>query len=122
MLRALATLLLSCAPAISQDRAEKLDLHVLYVGEAIGARAKAFAEFLADRVRTVTMAPLDGSATTKAKAADVVVLDWPQKGSDIFNENTKPLGARADWNKPTVLIGSSGLMLSSGWRVRGGFG
>ena len=110
------------APSVAQDAAKKFDLSLLYVGKPGEARAKAFEGFFKKHVRKVTVAPLDGSAVGLASDADVVVLDWPQGGPDVFDEKKKPLGERADWNKPTVLLGSSGLMLSSGWRLRGGFG
>ena len=110
------------ASSVAQDAAKKFDLSLLYVGKPGDARAAAFTGFLGKHVRKVSVAPLDGSAVQLAKDADVVVLDWPQGGPDVFDEKKKPLGERADWHKPTVLLGSSGLMLSSGWRLRGGFG
>ncbi len=98
---------------------EKLDLRILYVGELNTPRSKAFIEFFKKQAKDVKSAALDGSAVKIARDADVVVLDWAQGGEAA---EMRPIGDRLTWTKPTVLIGSSGLNLSIGWHLRGGFG
>jgi hypothetical protein len=58
-----------------------------------------------------------------AAGFDVVMLDWPQKGNheDIKNLHC-PLGARENWIKPTVLLGSAGLFVAVSWNLEGGIG
>ncbi len=41
---------------------------------------------------------------------------------DAFPPTSAPLGNRADWTKPTVLLGSAGLKLAVAWKVKGGSG
>ncbi len=97
----------------------KLDLNILFVGEPDTERTKAFVSFLGKYAKDVATAPMDGSAVELAKDVDVVVLDWLHS---MDAEDHKPIGERKDWNKPTVLIGHTGLNLSTAWRLHGGFG
>lgn len=96
------------------------ELKVLYIGKE---RTSAYVDFLKPRV--VQLVTEERMAFKPADAApfDVVILDWPQNdGEDAFPPTSAPLGNRADWTKPTVLLGSAGLKLAVAWKVKGGSG
>lgn len=105
----------------AQELARRSTLRVLYVGEADRTdRTTAFESFLRERfadVRTVTHAELTHEA---AGQADVVLLDWHQGGQ--FPPARSPLGSREEWSRPTVLLGSAGLLTACAWEVFGGSG
>jgi hypothetical protein len=114
----LAVLLAQLCPA-----AELRDLKVLYVGNARSARAADFKAFLSTNVARVEVAGRAGFDPAMAGAFDVVLLDWSQSDSrGAFPPTTSPLGERAAWTKPTVLLGSAGLHLACVWDIKGGFG
>src|SRR5262249_13965362 len=106
------------------SRAGDLDqIKVLYVGDTGTPRAQHFLGFLSKNVGRVEAASRKDFAPADAADFDVVLLDWPQ--SNTAREERKarsPLGDRAAWNKPTVLLGSAGLNLAVVWKVRGGSG
>lgn len=106
----------------ADDLTASRSLRVLYVGDAESTRARAFGRFLENHFRLAAIAERDGFDPKRAADADVVLLDWPQDGTDIFRTLKPPLGARADWSKPTVLLGSAGLRTAVAWSVHGGFG
>ncbi len=113
-----AVLLIVCG---AQSPSGKIKLDVLYLGKPESARARAFESLFEKHFRKVVVASRDGGRK-EAGPFDVVVLDWPQNASAGFKGLKSPLGERAEWSKPTVLIGSAGLNLSAVWNIRGGFG
>jgi hypothetical protein len=96
----------------------KSDLRVLYVGEPSSPRGEAYAKFLAAHFRHAEAADRDGFDPGRAKAFDVVLLDWPQSEREVKS----PLGPKDSWAKPTVLLGSAGLLLAQAWEVHGAIG
>jgi hypothetical protein len=104
---------------------------VLYVGNRGTPRAEAYARFLAEHFARVDVAGRDGFDPGSAAAADVVVLDWSQEDARPdgqlkfpYPERAlkSPLGERAGWSRPTVLLGSAGHLLAAPWQVHGGLG
>lgn len=107
----------------SLSAAELDQLTVLYVGDPDSPRARDFTGFLELNVAKVGTAPRAAFDSKQAVNFDVVVLDWPQSGSTVGAwTQGSPLGERANWSKPTVLLGSAGLNLAVVWKVRGGSG
>jgi hypothetical protein len=104
--------------------ADLAQLKVLYVGDsASSSRTRQVTAFLQKNVSQVEAVPRRGFNPDQARDFDVVVLDWPQSGtSDQERQQESPLGKRAKWNKPTLLLGSAGLNLAVVWKVRGGSG
>jgi hypothetical protein len=98
-------------------------LKVLYIGDTGTPRAQHFIGFLGKNVGRVEAASRKDFKPADAAEFDVVLLDWPQ--SDTARDERKgrsPLGNRAAWSKPAVLLGSAGLNLAVVWKVRGGSG
>lgn len=96
------------------------DMKVLYVGRE---RADQFVPFLKENVAQVEAADRGGFKAADATDFDVVLLDWPQGGeSSDLKKLASPLGARDAWSKPTVLLGSAGLLVAASWETRGGIG
>ena len=95
----------------------KLTQRVLYIGH----RADQFEPFLKQHFPKVQPIALDGFQPPLAEDFDVVLLDWPQTGG-LKREHRSPLGERASWHKPTVLLGSAGLNLAVVWKLKGGSG
>lgn len=112
----------------------KHNLKVLYIGSPGTARAQAFTEFLQTRFIRAEAVARESFAPAMAARWDVVLLDWPQAQEPVIvvPGNTPqiparriepaPLGSRASWSKPTVLLGSAGLKLAEAWRIGGGYG
>ena len=105
-------------------------LHIVFVtDDTIPGRTHAFASWLAPQVagfQVVTYSATSTPATAAVSAGDVVLLDWNQHDvppSAHWDEDESrfpnPLGARAAWAKPTVLLGSAGLMVAETWAVAG---
>ena len=113
------TVLSTAAPAACA--AELLPLRVLYVGNAKSPRAADYAAFLKKHFKQVTLANRAGFDPATAKAADVVLLDWAQSETDVRKAQS-PFGKLEDWHKPTVLLGSAGLLLAGQWQLIGGAG
>ncbi|HEX5221286.1 MAG TPA: hypothetical protein VFZ59_17110 [Verrucomicrobiae bacterium] len=93
---------------------------VLYVGH----RADDFTPTLKRHFTKVETVARENFKPAQADDFDVVVLDWPQShsnGRDSWDEGV-PLGNRAEWRKPTVLLGSAGLNLAVAWKLKGGSG
>ena len=115
----------SCPSA--QDDA-KVPLKVAFVGD-VAERTRDFTVALASQFKEVK-GYAHGTAPAELAAHDVVVLDWQQNvealqkwGKDpAAAAKACPLGARAEWRTPTVLLGSAGLNLACIWEVKGGFG
>jgi hypothetical protein len=116
----LAALLLgfvATAPAHATDLAE---LKVLYVGSE---RFSDYVDFLKGKVAQVESIRRKDFQLQDAAPFDVVLLDWPQgEETREMRKLTSPLGAREDWVKPTVLLGSAGLNLAVAWKLKGGSG
>lgn len=120
-------LLLAAAPS-QRDPAPpspvQQPLRVLWLGNADTPRAASFRDFLAHHFRTVVAAARDGFERGTEQDFDVVVLDWSQGDVDIMKmrELRSPLGERAGWTKPLVLLGSAGLLLGGCWDLTGTYG
>lgn len=114
---------------VFSDDPPKLPLRVLYLArDNDEAREEAFTEFLtANFVQSSVVKRSDFQPET-ADQFDVVLLDWSQ--SEVvrpadFNaprDYPSPLGERADWTVPTVLLGSAGQILAGPWETIGGAG
>ena len=112
---------LSLAAAVKATDLDKVKL--LYIGDAGTPRAQQFTGFLSKNVGRVEAASRKDFKPADAAEFDVVLLDWPQSQTAREERNGRsPLGDRAAWNKPTVLLGSAGLNLAVVWKVRGGSG
>jgi hypothetical protein len=96
------------------------ELKVLYVGSE---RTDEFVSFLKPNVAHVESRDRHNFNPADASAFDVVMLDWPQTGGiEEMRSLKSPLGARENWSKPTVLLGSAGLHLAVAWKLKGGTG
>ena len=96
-----------------------LPQRVLYVGHR-GAEFEPLLQKHFAKVQIVSRTEFKPSA---AQDFDVVLLDWPQSEEARAERTGKsPLGARAEWTKPTVLLGSAGLNLAVVWKLKGGSG
>jgi hypothetical protein len=117
----LSFILAVLAPAGAQDPV--FDIAISIVGEP-GARERSLRSFLEAHFRQVHF--VDRKSGEPVPPADVVVLDWQQGdyqgGSFPMPKPRSPLGDRADWTIPTVLLGSAGHNLAAAWDVRGGSG
>lgn len=128
LLAALAPLVAPAAALPAQDPNPQRVLLVLADAQPDAARSEAFTAFLQKRFATArVVAAADLDAATLAET-DVVLLDWSQQDGVMrwMNQKdqapTSPLGERAAWRTPTVLLGSAGLSVASSWDVRGGSG
>jgi hypothetical protein len=101
--------------------ADPLPLRVLYVGNN-QARAADYESFLKQHFAKVTVARRDGFDPAAARDADVVLLDWSQSEGRPADKTSSPLGKLEDWSRPTVLLGSAGLLLAGQWQLIGGAG
>lgn len=110
---------LICTTSIHAN--ELSELNVLYVGNE---RSTEYVNFLKEKVAKVEAMDRDGFDVAHAASFDVVLLDWPEgsKGASDLSKLTSPLGERGEWSKPTVLLGSAGLLLAVNWELRGGVG
>ncbi len=100
---------------------QRLPLRVMYLGNEGTPRATEFVEFLRTRFEQVAERNRDDFDGDAASAFDVVLLDWSQRDTDS-EKATSPLGPRAEWSKPTVLLGSAGHLLATPWEIVGGAG
>jgi len=98
-----------------------LPLRVLYLGNAKSPRAADYEAFLKRHFRRVTVAEREGFDPAAAKDADVVLLDWSQRDTEVSKAKS-PFGKLEGWYRPTVLLGSAGLLLAGQWQVIGGAG
>jgi len=112
-------LFLIAAPAIGGEP-ERQPLRVLYVGNASTPRGQAYAAFLQKHFRDSRAMERNGFDPKQAAEYDVVLLDWSQ--SERPAKPMSPLGPLAAWDRPTVLLGSAGLLLSPAWEIHGGIG
>jgi hypothetical protein len=117
---------LLCVAAAAQDSSAVTS--VAFVGDLNSARTTSFVEFLESRFAQVRVLEREGLDPSAAAGADVVLLDWDQSSGVMrwFEDRTlvleHPLGPRAEWSTPTVLLGSAGLNTAAAWDVRGGSG
>ncbi len=96
------------------------DLKILYVGSE---RADQYVDFLKGKVARVEAISRAAFKPKDAAEFDVVLLDWRQSGETReMRKDSSPLGARDEWSKPTVLLGSAGLNLAVAWKMKGGSG
>jgi len=100
--------------------AEPLQLRILYVGDD-GDRAADYQAFLKRHFAKVTVAPRKGFEPSAAREADVVLLDWSQSEGPV-DKMSSPFGKLENWSKPTVLLGSAGLLMAGQWQLIGGAG
>jgi hypothetical protein len=100
--------------------ADPLPLRVLYVGNDRD-RAADYEAFLKRQFARVTVARRDGFDPAAARDADVVLLDWSQSEGKL-KETPSPLGKLEGWSRPTVLLGSAGLLMAGQWQLIGGAG
>ncbi len=99
---------------------QKINLAVLYVGTPSTPRAQAYLHFLTQHFRQAAVAQRMGFRAEQARPYDVVLLDWSQ--DERPTKPTSPLGSRESWGKPTVLLGSAGLLLAEAWDIHGAIG
>jgi hypothetical protein len=99
----------------------RLPLHVAYLGNAGKPRATEFVDFLRTRFEQVTEKNRDDVDLESLGACDVILLDWSQQDAEV-EKAVSPLGSRSQWSKPTVLLGSAGLLLATPWSTVGGAG
>ncbi|MFO0847812.1 MAG: hypothetical protein U0871_04515 [Gemmataceae bacterium] len=118
MRRLLLGFLVLLGSGVSTRAGEKSDLRVLYVGAPSSPRGQAYAKFLATHFTHAEAANRDGFDPARATAFDVVLLDWSQDDRGA----KPPLGPKDKWARPTVLLGSAGLLLAERWEVHGAVG
>jgi hypothetical protein len=119
VLLVLAVIGLCCSGSTARGAA--LPLRVLYVGNSKSPRAADYETFLKKHFKQASVADRERFDPATAKAADVVLLDWSQSETDIRKAKS-PFGKVEDWHKPTVLLGSAGLLLAGQWQLIGGAG
>jgi hypothetical protein len=99
----------------------RLPLRVVYLGSEGKARSTEFVDFLETRFEHVAERNRDDVDLDSVREFDVVLLDWSQTDTDA-QKAVSPLGPRAQWSTPTVLLGSAGLLLATSWETIGGAG
>jgi hypothetical protein len=99
---------------------KKIPLRVLYVGNPSAPRGKTYADFLGKHFHKVQTTERKGFNVKQAEPFDVVVLDWSQQ--ERPDKPSSPFGSKETWKKPTVLLGSSGLLLAEAWEIVGTIG
>jgi hypothetical protein len=112
---------LGLVSGIGEGAPVKHSLRLLFVGHPDDGRAKDFVAFLSEHFNQVEAAERAGFDPASAAEADVVLLDWSQHDPRP-EKYPSPLGERDKWSKPTVLLGSAGLLLAFPWEVKGGWG
>ncbi len=129
-LRLLIIALLSIHAALAA--ADLKNLRIVYLTDDLRpGRTDAFSTWLTPQVRSFTVVTYSRTNTPSAEelaVGDVVMLDWDQSSlqdgtKDSWPEQAarfpNPLGKRATWGKPTLLLASAGLMVSHTWAVAG---
>lgn len=112
--------------------ADLKNLRIVYLTDGLRpGRSEAFSAWLTPLARSFTIVTYSRTKTPTAgelAQGDVVMLDWDQASlrddtRDSWPEQAarfpNPLGKRATWGTPTVLLGSAGLMVSHTWAVAG---
>jgi hypothetical protein len=114
------TVLFGLVGSSAAQTSAKINLRVLYVGATTTPRGKAYSEFLQKRFRQTEATGRNGFDPRQAASFDVVLLDWSQ--SERPEKPMSPLGTKQAWDKPTVLLGSAGLLLAEAWQIHGAIG
>lgn len=112
--------------------AELKNLRIVYLTDELRpGRSEAFSAWLKPFARSFTIVTYSRTKTPTADElaqGDVVMLDWHQRSLDDGTRDSwpeqaarfpNPLGKRATWGTPTVLLGSAGLMVGHSWAVAG---
>lgn len=126
MKRITAALFLAClivlAPQASSFGDEKLPQRVLYLcRQNSDARTASFERFLTEKFASCTIAKRTEFKRELLDGIDVVLLDWSQS-ERAQREYESPIGPLEKWTKPTVLLGSAGLLIAKPWNVIGDAG
>ncbi len=114
-----ALALILAGPAADAAGPEKTALRILYVGNPSSPRGRAMLDLFRARFRQAEAAERKGFDPKRAAGFDVVVLDWSQQERQ---GPYSPLGSQAAWDRPTVLLGSAGLLLAEAWPIHGAIG
>jgi hypothetical protein len=118
--------LIAGSPVSALKTEVRHDLRILILAKAGSDRAEQYRAFLAEHFETVVVADKNAFEPSQAAEFDIVLLDWRQDEIDHqgggFAALKSPLGERAEWSKPTVLLGSAGLLLSAPWQTSGSYG
>ncbi|HEV3443722.1 MAG TPA: hypothetical protein VG099_03715 [Gemmataceae bacterium] len=115
----LGVLLGLVGPTVAQ-KPELINLRVLYAGPSTTPRGRAFAKFLQKHFAKALAVERSKFDPPQAASFDVVLLDWSQ--NERPEKPIPPLGPKQDWVKPTVLLGSAGLLLAQAWEIHGTIG
>jgi len=123
MARFLGLAAISFAVLAGPTAAAPLDApkRVLFVGNEETPRTRAFVELLKKHFARVEVADRKTFEPSAAADSDVVLLDWSQRDAK-FPHDPSPLGKREAWKKPTVFLGSAGLLVAVQWQIIGGSG
>lgn len=101
---------------------EKLPIHILYLSRRNDeSRTASFTDFLSEKFASCRTAKRDEFDTELLDGIDVVLLDWSQS-ERTSREHESPIGPLEKWTKPTVLLGSAGLLIAKPWNVIGNAG
>jgi hypothetical protein len=98
-----------------------IPLRVLYLARSDEERTRAFVNLFEEHFQAAASVQRDEFVPAQADQYDVVVLDWSQDERS-GKEYPSPLGDLANWNTPTVMLGSAGLINAGPWHVLGGAG
>jgi hypothetical protein len=97
-------------------------LNVLYLARTNEPeRTEAFSRFLSQRFRKCVVEKRIDFRSELLNDADVVVIDWSQ-GERVSNKAESPVGPLEEWDKPTVFLGSAGLLMAKAWNIIGDAG
>ena len=100
----------------------KLQVRVLYAGDADHARTAQWRTFLGryfEKVGTVAMSSL---SRENAKDFDVVIIDSPSPYQPNRGfEMPKPARLPEDWARPTILMGAAGGSVIRSFRIKIGW-
>jgi hypothetical protein len=123
MARLFSFAVITLATLASSVAAAPLDFprRVLFIGNEDTPRTKAFVELLEKHFAEVRVAGRKDFDPASAADVDVVLLDWSQREAKFPNDPS-PLGERSLWKKPTVFLGSAGLLVAVQWQIVGGSG
>ena len=105
---------------IGMTRETKNELRVLFVGSPDSERGRSYVSFLRNHFANVESMSRTSFDPKQSEGCDVVLLDWPQ--SERTAPEASPFGAKEAWGKPTVLLGSAGLLMAERWKVHGAYG
>ena len=84
-------------------------------------RTRAFSEFLNDRFEACVVEKRVDYRPELLTNIDVVLIDWSQS-ERLTNDDSSPVGPLEEWEKPTVFLGSTGLLMATTWQVIGDAG